>query len=344
MKRVDKREWYEILWEQLHRRDDVKTAVILSGPYLGARVMWMGETMVGTSEAPAAFWEREVWQKGKIWEPGLRTVRDGEETYAVFAEVLSKQPRLVILGGGHISLPLCAMGKMLDFHVTVMDDRPEFANRTRFAGADEVICDSFSECAGRIKDIPNTYYVIVTRGHLGDSICAEQILRRKCAYVGMIGSRAKVAMTKEKLEKAGILPQRLEELYAPIGLKIGGQTPAEIAVSILAQIIQVKHAESRSCLDTKIGTWLETEREPAVMAQIIEKKGSAPRGAGSRMVITLGGRSFGSVGGGLAEHEVMEEAKHLRNSQVMEFQMDGRESASTGMICGGSIRVLLERL
>lgn len=344
MERVSKREWYEMLWSQLQRNEEVKTAVILSGAYLGARIMRTDEITAATSEAPEAFWESAAWQKGESWEPGLRTVGEGEATYSVFAEVLSRRPRLVILGGGHISLPLCAMGKMLDFHVTVMDDRPEFANRKRFAGADEVICDSFSECARRIPDVPNTYYVIVTRGHLGDSICAEQILRRKCAYVGMIGSRAKVAMTKEKLEKAGISPQRLEELYAPIGLKIGGQTPAEIAVSIMAQIIQVKHAESRSCLDTEIGTWLEEKREPAVMAQIIEKKGSAPRGAGSRMVITSDGRSFGSVGGGLAEYEVMEEAKHLRKSQVMEFRMDGRESASTGMICGGSIRVLMERL
>ena len=94
MKRVDKREWYEILWEQLHRRDDVKDSGDFVRSVSGSQGYVDGETMVGTSEAPAAFWEREVWQKGKIWEPGLRTVRDGEETYAVFAEKLpSKQPR-----------------------------------------------------------------------------------------------------------------------------------------------------------------------------------------------------------------------------------------------------------
>ena len=342
-KSMKKREWYNYLWNLLNHKDAVQTAVILTEPFVGVRVLWEDGGIVGTAETMEPFCS--LFSEQEKWVPGLQTMEwEGKKT-EIFVEVLSKQPRLVILGGGHISLPLCSMGKMLGFSVTVMDDRSEFANSLRFSNADQVICDSFSQCGAHISDLPNTYYVIVTRGHIGDFVCAEQILRRNCAYVGMIGSRMKVEKTKERLLEAGISESRLEELYAPIGLKIGGQTPAEIAVSIMAQIIQVKNSHAYHELDGQIGSFLEKdEKSQAVMAEIIEKKGSAPRGVGSRMLLCSDGRNIGSVGGGNAEYAVMETAKTIKQPQVLEFQMDGRESAGLGMICGGMIRVLMEGL
>lgn len=344
-KLVEKREWYRILWGELERQEQVRTAVVVDGRYTGARIFWADGQAFGTMDAPMEFWESAFWNQEQPLEPGIREMGGSGEQGSVFVELLSRRPRLVIFGGGHISLPLCAMGRMLDFHVTVMDDRPEYADRGRFKEADEVICASFSQVSALVADVPNTYYVIVTRGHLGDTVCAEQILRRKCAYVGMIGSRAKVEKTKQALEQAGIPADRIDALYAPIGLKIGGQTPAEIAVSIMAQIIQVRHETATGSLDAAIGAWLaEDSGERAVMAEVIEKNGSAPRGAGSRMLICPDGRSLGSVGGGAAEYEVKEAAGGILTSRVMEFWMDGRESASAGMVCGGRIRVLLERI
>lgn len=342
IKLVDKKTWYRLLWGKLQTSDEVRAAAVLGGPYLGARIFWDGQNAVCSREAPEEFWKQDCFSNPEAMAPGQHN--GDTDRVPLFVEILSRRPRLVVLGGGHISLPVCAMGKMLDFHVTVMDDRPEFASKDRFPHADQVICDDFSHLSSRIPDLPNTYYVIVTRGHLADEVCAQQILERRCAYVGMIGSKKKVAAAREKLEKAGIERKCLDDLHAPIGLKIGAQTPSEIAVSIMAEIIQVKNRVSSCVLDPEIGAWLEEEGGKAVMAEILDKKGSAPRGPGSRMAVLADGRCLGSVGGGLAEYETVQEAKQLAYSRIKEFRMDGRESASSGMICGGIITVLLEPL
>ena len=341
---VDKRQWYQILWELLQKKEEIRTAVILTEPFVGSRVLWEDGGMVGTGQFSQEINNVEIW-KEIMNHPGVYEIMEWGMKVSVYVEVISRRPRLVILGGGHISKSLCIMGKMLGFHVTVMDDRSEFANLERFSEADEVICDSFSQCGSRITDMPNTYYVIVTRGHQGDFVCAMQILSRQSAYVGMIGSHAKVEKTKEKLEKDGMSRECLEKLHAPIGLKIGAQTPEETGISIMAQIIQVKNSRDVHGLDGNMGDWFNNaDAGLAVMAEIIEKKGSAPRGAGSRMLILSDGSSMGSVGGGLAEYSVMKTAKDMKQDQILEFRMDGRESASTGMICGGKIRVLMEMI
>lgn len=161
----------------------------------------------------------------------------------IFIDPIFPQTRLIILGGGHIALPLVKMGKFLGFQITVVDDRPSFANRARFAEADEVICEEFEKAIKGLSIDRNTYVVIVTRGHRYDKECLANVLECpvKPAYIGMIGSRRKVAAIIDDLKESGVTDEVLNTVYAPIGLDIGAQTPEEISLSILSEMVMIKH-------------------------------------------------------------------------------------------------------
>ena len=146
--------------------------------------------------------------------------------------------RLILCGGGHVSLEVAHIARRLEFEPVVIDDRPEFASRDRFPMAGQVVCAPFLEALDALGSRESDYYVILTRGHAHDRDCLEHVLRGKYAYVGMIGSRTKVAAVKAALEAAGIAREILDGVHSPIGLPIGAQTPAEIAVSIAAELVQ----------------------------------------------------------------------------------------------------------
>lgn len=145
--------------------------------------------------------------------------------------------RLILCGGGHVSLELAHIAARLEFELIVIDDRAEFANEERFPMASQVLCLPFLEALDQLGSREDDYYAILTRGHAFDKECLEHVLRGKYAYVGMIGSKTKVAAVRKALEEEGFSRETLDGVCAPIGLKIGGQTPAEIAVSIAGEMI-----------------------------------------------------------------------------------------------------------
>lgn len=147
--------------------------------------------------------------------------------------------KLLILGGGHISLPLSTMAKLLGYHVTVVDDRPFFANNSRFSTADRVVCNDFVQAIRQIDIDLNTCIVIVTRGHRHDKLCLKEILNYPNMYTGMIGSKRRVQSLLSELEEQEVPPEYLQKVHSPIGLNINAETPEEIAVSILAELINV---------------------------------------------------------------------------------------------------------
>ncbi len=162
----------------------------------------------------------------------------------VFVEVQHRPPELIIVGAGHIAAPLAQLGKLCEFTVTVLDDRPQFANRQRFLEADHVLATPLRETmrqwvtAGRLGT--DTYIVLVTRGHQHDIDCLLEILDTPLAYIGMIGSQRRVRTVFDLLAaEMGIPIEKFDRVYAPIGLDIGARTPAEIAVCIMAEIINV---------------------------------------------------------------------------------------------------------
>ena len=154
--------------------------------------------------------------------------------------------RLILCGGGHVSLEVAHIARRLEFELVIIDDRPEFASRDRFPMAARVVCAPFLEALDALGSRESDYYVILTRGHAHDRDCLEHVLRGKYAYAGMIGSRTKVAAVKAALEAAGIAREILDGVHSPIGLPIGAQTPAEIAVSIAAELVQERARRGRA--------------------------------------------------------------------------------------------------
>jgi xanthine dehydrogenase accessory factor len=160
----------------------------------------------------------------------------------VFIEPILTPPTLYIFGGGHISLPLAKMGKLLGFKIVVIDDRAEFANPDRFPEADMTLAEDFAKSFSKLKIDKSSYIVIVTRNHRYDDIVLEWAVGTKAKYIGMIGSKAKNKAIFSHLMAKGIPKELLDRVHAPIGLEIHAQTPEEIAVSILAEIVKVRRS------------------------------------------------------------------------------------------------------
>lgn len=156
-----------------------------------------------------------------------------------FLEIHHPQPELIIVGAGHLAQPLCTLGSLLGLRVTVLDDRPQFATRERFPEADRVLPVSFDDPFSAVPLHPWTHVVLVTRGHRYDYECLRRVLEEDPlpSYIGMIGSRRRVRATFTHLLREGVPRAILDEVRAPIGLDIGGETPAEIAVSVAAEIV-----------------------------------------------------------------------------------------------------------
>ena len=155
----------------------------------------------------------------------------------VFLEVLRPQRELVIIGGGHVSLPLAQLGDLLGFRVTVVDDRPEFANAERFPNADLTVVAPPDALTDAVSIGENTCLVIATRAHQHDAQALEAALGTSACYIGMMGSKAKVKAIFDQLLARGVAASSLARVHAPIGLDIGSETPAEIALSIMAEIL-----------------------------------------------------------------------------------------------------------
>ena len=158
----------------------------------------------------------------------------------VFIEPIEATPVLCLFGAGHVALPLARMAKACGFRVEVADDRIKFANAERFPDADRIVVEDLVAAAGKLTLGPSTYAIVVTRGHTGDRAVLETVLGRGLRFVGLLGSRPKVVHIFAALIDKGVRREDLAEVHAPLGLEIGAQTPDEIAVSILAEMIAVR--------------------------------------------------------------------------------------------------------
>ena len=331
---------YKEIYQILEETGKVKTAMVLNGNHKGEKCLIKEEHCTAFDGGQAQeFWKE--YEEQLVSCQDTKVIRIDETDF--FVEIYVKNPQLIILGGGHVSQPVAKIGKMLGFHVTVMDDREEFVTKERFPDADRLIQGTYEEIPEKIPVYENAYYVIVTRGHLGDSASARQILKRPYVYLGMIGSRNKVKLTREKLLREGFTEDQLDTIHAPIGLPIGGHMPAEIAVSITAEIVQEKNKYNVSYIDEAVekAVW---EKEKGVMITIISKRGSSPRGTGSKMFLAREGRSHGSIGGGNVEFQALKYAPKAQHGEIKSYNLSNQGGANLGMICGGEVEVLYEIL
>ena len=264
----------------------------------------------------------------------------------VLVERITTPPHLILCGGGHVSVYTAKIAKMVGFRVTVIDEREEFANKERFPDVDEIVNLPFSDAIDRIQDA-NTYYVIVTRGHRDDRLCLETILKKPYAYCGMIGSHTKTRLVFEKMLEEGYTRAQLDAVHTPIGLPIGANTPEEIAVCIIGELIQVKNKEARgSEWDAALCNAITALNEPYAMVTLVEKHGSAPRSTGARMIVRKDGTIISSIGGGFGEYEAQQFAlQMLQNGPKVKrytCRMNNTDAASAGLICGGTIEILIQ--
>ncbi len=159
-------------------------------------------------------------------------------------DVIAGKPRIVIAGGGHVSLALMRQAQLLDFDVTILEDRPHFAGKERFPGATVIEAD-VAETIASLHYGWHTFLVIATRGHKMDADCALAAVRTNVRYIGLLGSRRKKVMIDQMLRQEGVDEARIQSIRSPIGLNLGGRTPAEIALAVLAEITQARYQSER---------------------------------------------------------------------------------------------------
>lgn len=178
-----------------------------------------------------------IWRKSLTAADGM--VCGGEA--GVFIEVVGLGDELVIFGAGHVGRATAELGAFAGFRVTVWDERPEFANAERIPWARSVVCPIEKIYENGVKFHSRSYVVIMTRGHALDAEAVRVTEGQPGAYYGMIGSRSKIAAVRAKLLAEGVSAAHLDRIYQPIGLPIKAETPNEIAVSIMSEIIAVKY-------------------------------------------------------------------------------------------------------
>ena len=324
-----KRKFYKLVKENLLSKKDLFIFTILESVNdldIGKKILKVDNEFIFEDERDREKY-KEIIENLELKE--TNKIFDINNSYKIMLEQIVSKPKLVICGGGHI----------------VIDDREEFANNERFPLADKVICKNFNEALKEISYDNNSYFVVVTRGHSADQMCIEAVLNKEYKYLGMIGSKAKVANSIRQLVEKGYSSEDIEEIHAPIGLNIGAQTPAEIAISIAAQIIEIKNKSNLSNVDEKILNAINENNRKMVLVSILDKVGSSPRGVGAKMLVTDDKKFIGTIGGGSVENAAYERALELikeEKSHIECYDLSNSVAAKLGMACGGTIKVLLE--
>src|SRR5438094_836406 len=232
-----------------------------------------GETLaVATIVSAKGSTPREVGAKMVVtaWGEILGTIGGGCGEADVKREAIevirTRKPRMVrvdllddissdspaVVGAGHIAVPLAKIAKVVDFHVTVIDDRLLYANRERFPDADEVLVGDMAQMLKEMTITPSCYIVLITRGHKYDEPCLREIIHSQAKYIGMIGSRRRIKACFQRFrDEEKIAEEMIERVYAPIGLDIATETPAEIALSILGEVIKVRRGGKAASLSDR---------------------------------------------------------------------------------------------
>ena len=283
---------------------------------------------------------------------GIRNLPAGREGIAeagdarVFLEFLPDGRKLVVCGGGHVALCVVRLGAMLGYETTVIEDREEYAEKARKAGAQRIICKPFGEALDMIEGDCATAFVIMTREHAHDMDCLRRILGKACAYAGMMGSRSRTEQVRQQLLDEGYDAGKVARLHMPIGLAIGSRTPGEIAVSVAAELISVLNAADPGegfppGMAEELAQAERAGKTAGVLAMIVEKNGEAPRRPGTKMLVRSDGSILGTVGGGYAEAMILQAAGQIIREGSRESRLVRIGMQKGTMHCGGEITVCL---
>lgn len=257
-------------------------------------------------------------------------------------EIISMRPTLVLFGFGHIGKSIYRISEALEFPLIIFDDRKNIADDELYEKA-EIIIEDYDKIFQRQYSFDNPYFLIFTHGHKWDEEALYYVLSRyRSRYVGMIGSRKKIELTYSNLEKRGIDKELLKSVHSPIGIDINAQSPQEIAISILAEVIKTFREDKRQItIDSSMLDYLQCNEDKTILVRIVEKEGSGPREQGVEMAVTESD-VFSTIGGGAIEVECIKEArKMLKNGEkfrILDFNLE--KDGALNMACGGKTKVM----
>lgn len=247
---------YEELKDLLNQEKGVALATVVRGPeHVGAKLLvFPNKSVQGTLGVPALDAqviedaERAIW----VGEAGTRTytieTAGSMLTFDVFIEGFPPPPTLVIVGAGHIAIPLTTFAKTLNYRVVVIDARSAFATRERFPHADELIVAWPDEVLEKMDLNPSTSVAVLTHDPKFDEPTLRVVLSRQVGYVGAIGSRKTREERDERLKRQGLTDEQLRRIHGPIGLNIGATSPEEMALAIMAEIVAARHGKDASAI------------------------------------------------------------------------------------------------
>jgi xanthine dehydrogenase accessory factor len=244
-------ELYEELKEALTTEQGIAMATLVSGPeHIGAKLLvYPDKTVHGTLGLPSLDAlvipdaEQAIWSSDPRIHSYVLESMAAPQTFDVFIEGFPPSPELIIVGAGHIAIPLTTIAKALNYRVVVIDARAAFATRERFPHADELIVAWPDEILQKRPLHPFTSVALLTHEAKFDEPTLKVVLTRNVGYVGAIGSRTTSRERAERLRRAGLAEEQVARIHGPIGLAIGATSPEEIALAIMAEIVAVRHGK-----------------------------------------------------------------------------------------------------
>ncbi len=248
---------YEELKNSLEHQQSIALATVIRGPaYVGSKLlMHMDTTTQGTLGHPQLDQQVVTEMKQALWQntPRLQTyhfIQEGEEQrFDIFIEGFPPAPELIIIGAGHIAIALATIAKTVQYHVTLIDARSAFATHDRFPDVDELIIGWPDEVLASRQLTPATAIAVLTHDEKFDDPTLRYLLKQPVGYIGAIGSRKTSQERRERLQQAGFTDEQLDRIHGPIGLAIGAQTPAEIALAIMAEILATRQKKSGNVMN-----------------------------------------------------------------------------------------------
>lgn len=249
-------ELYEELKDRLSKEKGVAQATVVRGPeHVGAKLLiFPNKSALGTLGLPQLDTMVAIDAEQAIWngDAGTHTytvdTSAGTQPFDVFIEGFPPPPALVIIGAGHIAIPLTTFAKTLNYRVIVIDARSAFATRERFPHADELIVEWPDEVLEKMDLNPSTSVAVLTHDPKFDEPSLKVVLSRHVGYIGAIGSRKTSEERAERLKKQGVTSEQLRRIHGPIGLNIGAASPEEMALAIMAEIVATKHRKDSSAM------------------------------------------------------------------------------------------------
>ena len=332
------------LYSLISKNKENKSCVVISGidgDIAGEKLLLIdGEVAFMTRKAEAlAECQAQV-------HSGIATGICDTASGQAFVEKLPMGSRIIVCGAGTVGQEVIKLGKQLGYEVIALEDRQEFADVAKRLGADEVICRDFADGFAELEQRDTDYYVVVTREHKYDRLCLMTILKRRNAYIGMMASRNRATILKNDLKAEGFDAESVDKIHSPIGLSIKAETPAEIAVSIFAEIIQNKNSivVSEGYKSEMLEQILAASEGSVILATIVKRTGSAPRDIGTKMLIYKDGSITGSVGGGWIEANVLTLAKDMFAKGQKHGIYETDKNSEDAILCGGYETIYLEML